>query len=277
MKKVEPKKSGMPVLIILGALVAVVVGAWLVFNNSSKRTPARNTNTANRAAAPDMSKAPAGAQPPNLLGSPTASVTVEEFADFQCPSCATSHPALKEIQSTYGSRIKFIFRHFPLTMHDKAYEAATAAEAAGMQGSQNFWAMHNLLFTNQRSWSTDPNYRQVFTNYAGQLGLNMDKFQTDMAGIAAKARVDADLARGRALGVGSTPTVYINGKSVPYPEMNVTSMRAMIDAELQASASRPSQPSGPSAPPPPTNSGSSAPSGNSANAANAGNSATNRK
>ncbi len=247
MKKAEPKKSGaMPLIIIVGVLVAVVAGGWVVFNNASKRPTTRSTNAnARQTATPDMSKAPLGAQPPNMLGSANATVTVEEFADFQCPSCATTHPALKEIQSAYGSRIKFIFRNFPLTMHDKAYEAATAAEAAGLQGSQNFWAMHNLLFTNQRSWSADPNYRQVFTDYARQLGLNVEKFQTDMAGITAKTRVDADLARGRALNVNSTPTVYINGKSIPLQEMNANSMRQIIDAELAAAASKPAAPASP--------------------------------
>jgi protein-disulfide isomerase len=245
MKKTEPKKGGgtMPLIIIVGVLVAVVAGGWVVMNNSSKRPPARNTNAnARQTATPDMSKAPLGAQPPNMLGSQNALVTVEEFADFQCPTCATTHPAMKEIQSAYGSKIKFIFRNFPLTMHDKAYEAATAAEAAGLQGSQNFWAMQNLLFTNQRSWSADPNYRQVFTGYAQQLGLNVEKFQTDMAGLTAKTRVDADLARGRAINVNSTPSVYINGRSIPLQEMNANSMRQIIDAELQAAASKASAP-----------------------------------
>ena len=96
---------------------------------------------------------------------------------------------MKQIQSIYGSRIKFIFRNFPLTMHDKAYDAAVAAEAAGMQGRDKFWAMQNQLYTNQQAWTNDPNYRQVLSDYAQKtIGLDVDRFQTDMAGIADEDR-----------------------------------------------------------------------------------------
>jgi protein-disulfide isomerase len=167
-----------------------------------------------------------------MLGSPTATVTVEEFADFQCPSCGDKFPVLKQIQSIYGSRIKFIFRNFPLTMHDKAYDAAVAAEAAGLQGK--FWDMQNQLYTNQKSWSVDPNYKQVWADYAQKTGLDVEKWKTDMAGLQTKSRVDADMARAKALQVSSTPTVYINGKAVQYAEMTVDTLRTLIDSELNA-------------------------------------------
>jgi len=178
-----------------------------------------------------------------MLGSPTAAVTVEEFADFQCPSCAQSHPVLKEIQQIYGSRIKFIFRHFPLNIHDKAYDAAVAAEAAGEQGK--FWAMQDQLFANQQAWaSPSANHRQLFNEYAQKIGLDVDKFQTAMAGIATKNRVDQDAARARGMGVSSTPSVYINNRLIPYPEVKVDSLRRIIDAELQQAAASQSAPAG---------------------------------
>ena len=112
-----------------------------------------------------MNSASPGAQPPHILGSQTATVTVEEFADFQCPTCAVKHPVLKQIASTYNNRIKFIFRNFPLTqMHAKAYDAAAAAEAAGMQGK--FWDMQNILFTKQAEWSASTDHRKLFNDYA---------------------------------------------------------------------------------------------------------------
>jgi len=169
-----------------------------------------------------------------MLGSPTATVTLEEFADFQCPSCGDKHPVMKQIQSIYGSRIKFIFRNFPLPMHDKAYDAAVAAEAAGIQGK--FWDMHNQLYTNQKTWSNDPNYKQVFADYAQKIGLDVDKFKDDMIGLQTKGRVQADIDRGHALSINQTPTLFINGEAVPYPEMTVDSIRQVIDAKLQAAA-----------------------------------------
>ena len=237
--KNEPKaNSGLPLVIIGLVFVAAIVGVYFLYNSSKETAKVKTANVnTNRTTAPV--NAPPGAQPPNMLGSPTASVTVEEFADFQCPSCGATHPAMKEIQQIYGSRIKFIFREFPLTMHDKAYDAAAAAEAAGMQGSDKFWAMHNLIYTNQKSWSVDPNYKQVFAGYAQQIGLDVAKFQTDSVGLPAKNRIDADMQRGRALNVSSTPTVLVNGQSIPYPEMNVQGMRQFIDAEIQKTQSQP--------------------------------------
>ena len=249
MKKVEEKKkSGAPMLIIGGVLVAVLLVGWYMI--SSAKTPVNGNvnkaaNSANTAKVPTVPlNAPAGATPPNLAGSPTAAVTVEEFADFQCGSCAAAHPTMNEIKSMYGSRIKFIFRNYPLSIpaHDKSYDAAVAAEAAGMQGK--FWDMQNLLFTNQQVWTANPNYKQVWNDYAQKIGLDMAKFSSDIAGIAAKGRVDADLARGRALSVSSTPTIYVNGVSIPFGEVKVDSLKAIIDAEL-AKASGTAPPAAP--------------------------------
>lgn len=185
--------------------------------------------------------APPGAQPPNMLGSPTATVTVEEFADFQCPTCANIHKVMKDVQAAYGSRIKFIFRNFPLTqIHKNAYEAATAAEAAGLQGK--FWDMQNLLFTNQQAWSNSSDARTIFVSYAEKIGLDVEKFKTDLAGLEAKQRVDKDMDRGRGLAVSSTPTIYVNGFSVPYEQMTLDGLRQVIDAALQkAEANQQSQ------------------------------------
>ncbi len=236
MKKEEEKKSGVPMLIIGGVLVAVVLIGWYLIGGSK---PSVNGNTnkavnsANAAKTPAVPvNAPAGATPPNLAGSPTALVTVEEFADFQCGSCAAANPTMSEIKSLYGSRIKFIFRNFPLAIpqHDKSYDAAVAAEAAGLQGK--FWDMQNQLFTNQQTWTANPNYKQVWNEYAQKIGLDMAKFASDMAGIAAKGRVDADMARGKGLNINSTPTVYINGVNIPYNELKVESLKTIIDAEL---------------------------------------------
>jgi protein-disulfide isomerase len=254
MSKPQPKKSGgAPVIIIvLVAVVAAILG--LVYWNSSRTiTPTRNTNTpvnaTPRPVATANPNAPIGANPPEFMGPQNAAVTVEEFADFQCPSCGAVHPAMKQIQGMFGSRVKFIFRNFPLPMHDKAYDAAIAAEAAGLQGSEKFWAMHNLLYTNQRIWSADPNYKATFKDYASKIGLDVDKWETDIAGMAARGRVDADIQRGKALNVNSTPTIYINGKSVAYEEMNVPTLQKMIKDELKdVQAPRSSAPSGASEP-----------------------------
>lgn len=247
--KNQPKKnnSSAPVLIIGLVLIVALGGGWWLYKSSTTPKPRANTNQAvNRTTAENTPRSTSaqGAIPPNMLGAPTATVTVEEFADFQCPTCAAKHPLAKELISTYGSRIKFIFRNYPLAIpaHDKAYDAAVAAEAAGLQNK--FWDMQNQLFLNQQSWSTSSDFRAVLNDYAQKIGLDVEKFKNDMAGLNAKSRVDADLLRGRGMGVSSTPTFFINGKPVELEQMNSTGMRTLIDAEL-AKAQSPSQPAQP--------------------------------
>jgi len=243
MSNTNETKSNTPLLIIGAVLViAVIGGVW--FYGSSKPTPAaKNTNgvtTMGNTPKPSQipANAPQGANPPNQAGSPTASVTLEEFADFQCPQCAAKHSVMNEIKSMYGTRIHFIFRDFPLAIaaHDKSYDAAVAAEAAGLQSPNKFWEMQNLLFTNQQAWTAAPTYKQIWKEYAQKIRLDIDKWENDMAGLAAKTRVNADLDRGKALGVNSTPTLYINNVNVDFNDMTVAGIKGLIDAELQKAA-----------------------------------------
>ncbi len=140
-------------------------------------------------------------------------------------------PIFNDITATYGSRIKFIFRNFPLTqIHPNAYDASVAAEAAGMQGK--FWEMKNLLFQNQQRWSTAAGGRTLFESYAETIGLDVEKFKSDISGMTAKQRVDADMQRGRSLNINSTPTILINNRPVTPEQMNSVAMKQIIDGEL---------------------------------------------
>ena len=223
-------KSSLPVAII-GIVLLVALGAgWWFYSNSKVKNDSNSNVAANKKAPPGIPpNAPPGASPAWSKGSPTAAVTIEEFADFQCPTCAIMHPKVNEIRSAFGERVRIIFRQFPLTQtHPFAYDAACAAEAAGMQGK--FWEMQNLLFTNQQSWANSTNARGVFTEYAKTLGLNVEKFSDDMIGLPVKNRVDADMQRGRAAGVGSTPAFYINSKPLGN---NLDGLRATVEKALQ--------------------------------------------
>jgi protein-disulfide isomerase len=245
-KKIE-SKSNTPMLIIVGDLVAALMGGWW-FYSSSKTSPTSKANTAanaaNKAKVTTMpTGAPPGAQPPNQAGSPSAVVRIEEFADFQCGSCAQVNPVMNEIKSTYGTKIHFIFRNFPLAMHAKGYEAAVAAEAAGLQN--RFWDMQNQLFSNQQTWANSPQHKEIWKSYAEKIGLDVNKWENDMLGIAAKTRVDEDMKRGKGAGVNSTPTVYVNDTLVPYTELNdAQKLRAIIDAELAKASQQQSNPAG---------------------------------
>lgn len=229
------KKSNLPFIIIGAVLLVALVGAYFLFQGTGKTATANNSKTnsnANKSTTATTSNVP-GASPAWSLGSPSAAVTIEEFADFQCPTCGDIHPKIKEIRAKYGDRVRIIFRHFPLTqIHPRAYDAAVAAEAAGLQGK--FWDMQNLLFTNQKVWTVATDHRQTFEEYAKNLGLDVEKFKNDMAGINTKNRIDADIQRGNSLSIRSTPSIFINGKLLTtIQEMEVGAMSQMIDAELQ--------------------------------------------
>ncbi len=251
MSKKKESKSNTPTLIIVGVLVLAVLGGWW-FITSRPTTTTTRTNTATNSAAstPRVSTIPAGAppgaQPPSQAGSPTAAVKIEEFADFQCGSCAQVNPVFNEIKAAYGTKIHFVFRHFPLPNHPKSYDAAVAAEAAGMQN--RFWDMQHQLLSNQQAWTNSASHKDLWKGYAERIGIDVAKWETDMLGIAAKNRVDEDMKRAKAIGVNSTPTLYINGTMIPYTEINdPQKLKAIIDMELARAAQ---QPTGDSAKPP---------------------------
>ena len=166
----------------------------------------------------------------HIRGNPDAPVTLEEFGDFQCPPCSSFASFGEELLKQYYSRLRIVFRNFPLSAHEHAREAALAAEAAGMQG--RFWEMHDALYREQAAWSKAPNARELFESYAGTIGLNLDQFRKDMDSEKAKERVDSDHARGDSLGVKVTPTLFINDQPVEPKDKNPEGLRAAINAAL---------------------------------------------
>lgn len=171
----------------------------------------------------------------HVRGEADAPVTLEEFGDFQCPPCGKLASASRQIEKDYGAKLRFIFRQFPLPakVHAHAQEAALASEAAGRQ--DRFWEMHDLLYREQDTWSKSTDVRALFNGYAGMLGLNLDRFKTDLDSPEIKERVASDQARGVALGVRSTPTIFVNDRQVP-PPVESDTLRAAIDAALKAKA-----------------------------------------
>ncbi len=166
-----------------------------------------------------------------MRGPAQAPVTLEEFGDFQCSPCGLISGPLREIEKDYGPKLRVIFRNFPFPNHQHGLEAAYAAEAAGLQG--RYWEMHDLLYKEQANWSKAADAKQLFVSYARILGLEMDRFETDIAGPTVKARVTADQERGKSLGVNATPSIFINNQEVPPKSLNPTALRATIDEALK--------------------------------------------
>ncbi len=162
--------------------------------------------------------------------SDAAAVTLVEFGDYQCPSCGSYYPVVKQVVSEFQGKLNFVFRNFPLQQHRNAYLAARAAEAAGQQGQ--FWAMHDKLFENQGAWSESSTARDIFVQYAQALGLNLDRFQTDLFSNAVKTKIDRDLSDGDQAGVNGTPSFYLNGAMIQNPS-SVEEFRSLINIALQ--------------------------------------------
>ncbi len=158
-------------------------------------------------------------------GPADAPVTIVEFSDFQCPFCGRVEPTIKQIEDTYGDKIKFVWKNQPLPFHPNAMPAAKAAMAAYKQGK--FWQMHDLLFANQRDLN-EANYEK----WAQQIGLDMDKFKSDMASQQVADEIAADSKEGASLGANGTPSFFINGRSVVGAQP-FTSFQSVIDEELK--------------------------------------------
>ncbi|MBT4349986.1 thioredoxin domain-containing protein [bacterium] len=152
----------------------------------------------------------------NIKGNPEATITVVEYSDFQCPACRTYYALTKQLTEDVGDEIKLIYRHFPLEKsHPQARLAATAAEAAALQGK--FWEMHDLLFENQLAWSNNDQAEDIFISYAQELGLNTEWFVNDLKSSKVKKKIQSDINNGNLDEVNSTPSFFVNGQKINNP------------------------------------------------------------
>lgn len=143
----------------------------------------------------------------------SATVTIVEFSDFQCPACRAAEPLVAQLAQEFGDRVRFAYRHFPLeSIHPNARPAALAAEAAARQ--DRFWPFHDLLFDKQDEWSGVNNQnelRDLFVGYAESLELSTDQFRSDLDSPEVAAAVNADVALATQANVNATPTFFVNG------------------------------------------------------------------
>jgi len=153
-------------------------------------------------------------------GEATAPVTVVEFTDFQCPACAAMHPVLEEVLKSYGNKVRFVVRDFPLNQHEWARKAAEAANAANAQGK--FFEYIAVLFKNQKALDV-PSLKK----YASEVGLDRARFDAALDRGVYAAEVQKDVEDGEMYGVGSTPTIFVNG--VQLRVLSDEGLRAAID------------------------------------------------
>jgi protein-disulfide isomerase len=237
-------KRILPFIIILVVLGAALGSAWYLTRTipaspTLGNSPAPASGSSSSQASPVSQQKPIvqgvpGAEPAHVLGPANAPVRLEEFGDFECPPCGLFHPILEQMHEEFGDNLQITFREFPLVpTHQHALAAASAAEAAGLQGK--FWEMHDLIYEHQAEWKKQFNVRPIFEGYAKQIGLDVERYKRDMNGDLVAQRIFQDGKRGHSLGVKGTPTVFINGREVPFENLPAEKLRVVIQNELRSS------------------------------------------
>lgn len=184
--------------------------------------------------APSARSSPLGIPPPPdpsdmQFGAVGASVSVIEYADLECSSCAVYAPIMKQLRIEYGDRVRFVFRFFVLEQHRYGIMSAQAAVAAQVQG--RFWDMTDLLYQHQEEWSVAAYLPQFLTIYAQSLGLDIPAFFRDMQAADTVRLIGRQKAEALKIGLEGVPTFFINGLHVvPH---NYREFSALIDEALQ--------------------------------------------
>ena len=220
-RRAARKEKMKPVLKLLGIVVAVaaVLGGliWLGEMQDGTDQPSPLTGEVT-----DLD---------HVQGPDDARVTVIEYADFQCPTCAAFAPVMERLVDEYPDDLRLVVRHFPLkSIHPNATLAAEAAEAASLQ--DKFWEMHDILFERQSEWRDLGNPRDTFEGYAQEIGLDVERFKTDINSKAVKDRVDADYDSATGIGLSGTPSFFVNGEALEDTPQGYEAFKALIEDEL---------------------------------------------
>lgn len=226
------KRSHFYAVVTVLAFAAGVLLGYVTWGMNSARTAAQTVNQPSGAA----SEAPATEQPQYTrydiptensyaLGPKDAPITIVEFSDYECPFCRRWHQEVYEpLLAAYPGKIKLVYRNLPLTsIHPDAFGAAEAAMCAGEQDA--YWPFHEKLFSSETLGS------QVYTQYAQELSLDVDKFQSCLTDQKYRAAIQADSDFAVNLGVSSTPTFFINGLAIVGAQP-LDVFKQVIDKEL---------------------------------------------
>jgi len=204
---------------VIALLALVVAVAFLV--QPRPETPATNPQTELPSTLRDDT---------HRLSEGSTGVVLVEFLDFECESCGAFYPYVEELRAEYGDRVTFAFRYFPLPGHGNSVNAAVAVEAASRQGRLE--EMYARLFETQTAWGERGAESQapLFRQYAEELGLDLARYDADVADAEVRARVDSDFQDGIALGVQSTPTFFLNDVRVELSSFD--DLRAALEEAL---------------------------------------------
>jgi protein-disulfide isomerase len=222
------------------AILLAAMGGFVAGQLSAKRGPGDIADASQEGAAevgavagvqeddaPERFKVPVSAAQPQH-GPADAPITIVEFSDFECPFCGRVLPTLKELESTYGKKIRVVWRNQPLPFHQNAMPAAIAAMEAFEQGkADKFWAMHDKMFENRSALTTDD-----LVGYAKALGLDGAKMKSALDSKKHEKAIKADQDVAAEVGARGTPSFFINGRPLRGAQP-VDKFKEIIDDELK--------------------------------------------
>lgn len=224
---------------ILGAIVIVVVIAAIVganyYRSSEQNVRITNSNSSGNSTNNAVNLETLIRPDSPTLGAADAKITLVEFLDPECESCAAFAPVVKKLMKDYDGKIRLVVRYMPL--HPNSLSAATFTESAGEQGK--YWQAQELLFQKQPEWGTKhgpqtsapADINALFKKYATELGLDTKKMDAAFAENRYSAKLQRDLKDGQTLGVRQTPTFFVNGRKLA--RFSEADLRALIDDELK--------------------------------------------
>lgn len=196
---------------IIFAVICLAVIGGFIYSSSKGKVDVSNIDVTKIQKASSIN----GNIAEHTSGKVDSKVILIEYGDYQCPGCASAFPIIKQVTEKYQDKIGFVFRNYPLySSHPNAFAAASAAEAAGLQGK--YWAMHDALYSDQSGWEnlTGQERTDYFVKAAQALGLDGKKLESDLTNPSVKKKIDFDAALGKKVGLTGTPAFYINGENV---------------------------------------------------------------
>jgi len=220
-------------LAILGIIAALFIGIAVFTSGGDNKTSTGSKNS--------------NVQPTNHIeGEGAKGVTLIEYGDFQCSVCERYFPTVEQVAAKYKQDIYFQFRNLPLvSTHPNAFAAARAAESASLQNK--FWEMYRKLYdsSNFSAWTNSSSPLSLFTKYAKDIGLNIEKFKSDYASSYVNDLINADLDAFKKTGQDqATPTFFLDGKYISNGDLSdpqtgqpsVDRFSKLIDAEIAQKA-----------------------------------------
>lgn len=207
---------------VSAALVALIGILLVLANRDSDEGPTKSVSTREEST---LVRADS-----RMLGEPgSTDVQFVEFLDFECEACGAVFPTVEEMREKYAGKVTFVVRYFPLPGHFNSERAARAVEAAARQ--DKFEEMYKKMYETQKGWGEKQEpLDELFRSYATELGLDMDKFDTDYASPEVAERVQRDIKDGESLNVQGTPTIYVGGELLKLERLD--DIPKAIDAAL---------------------------------------------